>query len=180
MVAGGPHYVFTPLSTTFSVSGTEGGLRDGVFPNASNSPFKIGLAENQGTIGRLEGDPLFFGNSAAFINNGREELRVIFSPAGVDEGVIEFQGGVPMLSPISTEQIDNRRVSFGEDRFKNARAEYFPNFFPGGGPDQPEFNYRLVDVEFSSNIIPEPTSLIVWSLLGCVAWRVGWRRRRRI
>ena len=35
------------------------------------------------------------------------------------------------------------------------------------------------DVRYVSGVIPEPTSLIIWSLLGALGITIGWWRRRR-
>ena len=40
-------------------------------------------------------------------------------------------------------------------------------------------NLEVILAAGSGGVIPEPTSLIVWSLLGALALTVGWWRRRR-
>jgi len=63
----------------------------------------------------------------------------------------------------------------GEDylHFDNARGgewndcSDYPGYVPG------------FYVEFGGGVIPEPSTLIVWSLLGALGITVGWWRRRR-
>ncbi len=40
-------------------------------------------------------------------------------------------------------------------------------------------DYALDNIYYNSNVVPEPASLIVWSLLGVVGAGVAWRRSRR-
>jgi hypothetical protein len=58
---------------------------------------------------------------------------------------------------------------------------FYANGFTGGGVNDP-FEARVYeDADFllEGNVVPEPSTLAIWSLLGALGITVGWWRRRR-
>lgn len=100
-----------------------------------------------------------------------------------------FQGAEWGYSPANTAAMWNQfdALGLGWDDFQN--STWFGSYgyvSTGGTPVVLLFNNGVQDflgtignVVIEENGVPEPASLIVWSLLGCLGVSLAWRRRRK-
>ena len=66
-------------------------------------------------------------------------------------------------------------VDLGADSYFAGNA--LSNYVGGGDPADTDWDYRLQGQQ--GTVIPEPSTFIIWSLLGALSLTIGWWRRRR-
>jgi len=87
-------------------------------------------------------------------------------------------GGESLLGGPSN--LDGESFSGGNSRFGKPRANR--RFYIGDADEVAMFDRQLganeVAFQYKSALVPEPTTLLIWSLLAALATGMGWRRRK--
>jgi len=180
-----------------------GDLNDGVIhttQGSRNSPV-VGQWQALGTDPDINGADIIFDLgqlaqveniilgtwvSAGANNNAPDDVSVSFSSDNVTYGPTTFYDLEAVFGPLGNghHDLDLDLVGSG---VADTLAQFVKLSFDGGsmaepGGSDPDEKWMLDEVRIigSANfIIPEPSTLIVWSLLAGLGISVGWRRRKR-
>jgi hypothetical protein len=95
-----------------------------------------------------------------------------------------YPGDYPDLNPARTGASENDTLGYFEGdsvysmSFSFLHAGPLVIDFAGDFPDFDPEEWGIDNVAVEANVIPEPSTLIIWSLLGSLTFTVGWWRRR--